>query len=116
MSFSKRILFGDDPRDDTVRAQMQEQTRAFLEPFKFKIPTRRKNPLPGPRWDLRWLSALQRAIAELKFETVNINDQVCTRSKDEAALIKARAEELYRRTLDEDTKYLAEHPAATRRR
>jgi hypothetical protein len=99
MSYSKRILFGDDPTDDPIRAQLQEKTRAFLEPFTFKIPTRRKNPLPGPRWDPRWRWALHRAVDELDIETVNINDQVCARSKADADLIRAKAEKLYQEAL-----------------
>ena len=45
MSLSKRILFGDDPADDEARAQLHEKTLKYLEPFKFKIPTRRRNRL-----------------------------------------------------------------------
>ena len=107
MSYSKRILFGNDPADDSIRAQLQARTEALLKPFTFKIPTRRKNPAPGPHWDPRWRWAVHRAIGELAIETVNINDQVCAQSKAEANSIKARAETLYQEALQKDILSLA---------
>lgn len=107
MSYSKRILFGNDPADDAIRAQLQARTEALLKPFTFKIPTRRKNPSPGPHWDPRWRWALHRAVGELGIETVNINDQVCARSKAEADSIKAKAEALYQEALQNDAHAIA---------
>jgi hypothetical protein len=45
MSMSKRLLFGDNPADDAARQRLAEETRQFLERFKFTIPTRRRNRL-----------------------------------------------------------------------
>ena len=102
MSYSKRILFGNDPVDDPIRAQLQARTEALLKPFAFKISTRRKNPAPGPRWDPGWRWALHRAVGELGIETVNINDLVCALSKAEANSIKTRAETLYQEALQKN--------------
>jgi hypothetical protein len=101
MSYSKRILFGDDPADAAVRAQLEDKTRAHLAAFTFKIPVRRKNPLPGPYWDPRWRVALDRAVRELAVRVVNINDQVCASSQADANAIKAKAEVLYQVDLSE---------------
>ncbi|WP_441255674.1 hypothetical protein [Tardiphaga sp. 285_C5_N1_2] len=62
MSMSKRMLFGNDPVDDHIREKLRKDTEEFLEPFKFKIPTRRKNRLGrGPHWDPYWRSCLTAA-------------------------------------------------------
>jgi hypothetical protein len=96
MSMSKRILFGNDPADDHIREKMREDTIAFLEPFKFKIPTRRKNRLGrGPHWDPYWRSCLTAAAEELGVEKVHINDQLCVRTQAEAKVVKSRAEALH---------------------
>jgi hypothetical protein len=102
MSYSKRILFGDDPADDPIRAQLQAQTEKFLEPFKFKVPTRRRNRSGGgPYWDAAWHSCVIAAATELNVRTVNINSQVCMRSQAEADAVRSRAEEIHAKKLDE---------------
>ncbi len=59
---SKRLLFGDDPADDAVRQRLADETRQFLERFKFTIPTKRRNRLGvGPHWDSAWGSSLRSA-------------------------------------------------------
>jgi hypothetical protein len=97
MSMSKRILFGNDPADDHIREKKRKDTEAFLEPFKFKIPTRRRNRLGrGPHWDPYWRSCLTAAAEELSIEAVQINDQLCVKTQAHAVAIKNRAEELHR--------------------
>jgi hypothetical protein len=100
VSVSKRILFGNDPADDNARQRLAEETRAFLEPFKFKIPARRKNRLGlGPYWDPFWRSSLSSAAKELDIKIVHINDQVCTASQAEADAVRSRAEVIHQARL-----------------
>lgn len=96
LSMSKRILFGDDPADDHIREKTRKDTEAFLEPFKFKIPTRRRNRLGrGPHWDPSWPSCLVAAAQELGVKTVQINDQICVKTQADAEAVKSRAEEFH---------------------
>jgi hypothetical protein len=102
MSYSKRILFGDDSADDGVRRQIAESTEKYLAAFRFKIPTRRRNPLKaGPYWDGRWGSLMAEAARALNIESVQINEQRCFKTKEEADAAKALAEENYKVRLDE---------------
>jgi hypothetical protein len=102
MSMSKRILFGDDPADDHIREKMRKDTEEFLEPFKFKIPTRRRNRLGrGPHWDPYWRSCLTAAAEELSVEAVQINDQMCVKTQAYVAAVKSRAEELHQARINE---------------
>ena len=97
MSYSKRVLFGDDPADDDARRRIAESTANYLAPFTFKIPTRRKNRLKvGPYWDGTWCSIVAEAAKALNIESVQINDQRCFRSQEEADAVKALAEQNHR--------------------
>lgn len=94
MSYSKRLLFGDDPADDGARQRLAELTQQRLEPFKFKIPTRRKSRLQfGPYWDGAWRSIVADAAKMLKIDSVQINDQRCFKTQDDADAVKALAEQ-----------------------
>lgn len=102
MSYSKRISFGDDAADDAIRAQLQANTERLLEPFKFKVSTRRRNRSgAGPYWDAVWHSSVIAAATELNVQTVNINNQVCMRSQAEADAVRARAEAMHAKKLEE---------------
>ena len=109
MSLSKRILFGNDPADDEARSRIHENTLKYLEPFKFKIRTRRRNRLPiGGYWDTIWPGSVQSAADELNMQTVRINSHVCTKTQAEADLVSARAEEIYRARTDHYLKLASE--------
>lgn len=102
MSYSKRILFGDDPADDGVRQRLSETVSRRLEPFKFTIPTRRRNRLgAGPHWDRFWPWNLTAAAKELSIETVQINSKMCVRTQAECDAIRARAEVLHQASIKE---------------
>jgi len=93
MSFSKRILFGNNPTDDHLRKRLADLTLGRLKHFQFKVSLRKRNRTGfGPHWDPFWRSSVHEAAAELKIETVNINDQACTKTQAEADAIKLRAE------------------------
>lgn len=62
-----------------------------------RIPTRRKNPLHGRRWDPNWPSCLSRAARDLGVEAVNINDGLFVATEVEAERVKERAQELWER-------------------
>ena len=101
MSWSKRILFGNDPADEAVRQHLANEMRDRLAPFTFKIPTRRRNRLKyWPYWDPCWRASVYRAAKELNFETVNINDQVCTKTQAEADAIRTLAEAIHKKEIE----------------
>jgi hypothetical protein len=115
VSLSKRILFGDDPADDAARRELGEHTRRLLEPFKFKIPTRRRNRAPvGPYWDPIWYGALISTASELKLDYVCINSRLCTRNQADAEAIESRAREIHQQRF-EDTMKLVARQALLRR-
>ncbi|QWG18794.1 hypothetical protein KMZ68_02555 [Bradyrhizobium sediminis] len=94
MGYSKRVLFGDDPADDEARQRIAQSTANYLAPFTFKIPTRRKNRLKiGQYWDGAWPSIVAEAAKALNIESVQINDQRCFKSQEEADSVKALAEQ-----------------------
>jgi hypothetical protein len=101
LSMSKRLLFGDNPADDVARQRLVEATQKFLEPFTFKISTRRRNRLAaGPYWDTAWGSTLRTAADDLDIKAVQINSQFCVRTQAEADAIRARAETLHQASLE----------------
>jgi hypothetical protein len=101
MSYSKRILFGDDGADDGIRQQISQRTRLQLEAFKFKIPRRRRNRLNvGPYWDSWWPSIIESAAKELKIEAVRVNDQLCFKTQVEADTVEALSEKRHRTQIE----------------
>ncbi len=116
MSLSKRIFFSNDPADDEARRRLDEQTRRRLSPFKFKIPTRRRNRLStSPYWDPMWQASLIAAAKELTVETVFINDQMCVRTREEAEAIRARAEAIHRAKTEKFLQWVAQSSDSTAR-
>jgi len=96
MSRSKRILFGDDPADDAARTAIAIAAARMIGEFPCKVATRRKNRLgSAPRWDPFWANAVTRAARQLWIEVIQVNDQICARTQDEAAKIKETAERLW---------------------
>ena len=98
MSFSKRILFDGDPRDDVFRRELAEKTARMLAPFVHKIGLNRRNRLGRtPHWDPAWSSCLTSAATELGKQHVIINSQVCFLTRSEADEVRARAEQLHKK-------------------
>lgn len=101
MSMSKRLLFGDNPADDAARQRLADETRQFLERFKFTIPTRRRNRLGvGPHWDSAWGSSLRSAADELSVKGVQINSQFCVQTQADATAVRALAEAIHQAKLE----------------
>jgi hypothetical protein len=105
MSYSKRILFGDNPADDGIRQQIVQRMEQWLEPFKFTIPMRRRNRLNvGPHWDSWWPSIIASTAKELKIDFVRINDQLCFKTQAEAEEVRVLSEKRHRAEIE---KFLA---------
>lgn len=96
MSYSKRVLFGGDPADDGARIAIAVAAAKKIDEFRYKIPMRRKNRLGNtPRWDPFWPNSIERAAKELGIAYIQVNDQICTRTREEAARVKEKAELLW---------------------
>lgn len=96
MSYSKRVLFGDDPADDAARIAIAASAARTIDEFRCKIPMRRKNRLStAQRWDPVWPNSVTRAAKELGIDYIQVNDQICTRTREEAARVKEKAELLW---------------------
>lgn len=95
MSVSKRLLFDKNPADDPVRGRMGAQRGEYLAQFTFRIPTRRKNPISGRRWDSLWPLSLSKAEAELGIDAVRVNDGIMVRTATDKEALLARAQEIY---------------------
>lgn len=101
MSYSKRVLFGDDPADDAARRHIAETTAKYLEPFQFKVPTRRRNRRKvGPYWDGAWPSIVAAAAKNLNIDSVQINDQRCFKTQKDADAVKALAETTFQAQIE----------------
>jgi hypothetical protein len=100
MSFSKRILFGNDPQDDDIRRELAEITTQKLIPYVHKIGLRRRNKLgQKPHWDPFWESCLISAAKELDKEYVLINSKICFLARTDAEEVKDRADELHKQRI-----------------
>lgn len=76
MSYTKRILFGNLPQDDTIRSEIAQSVRAAIEPFTVRAHNRPRQPkrdLAGRTRDPFWEGALDAAIRELGIDHRNIN-------------------------------------------
>ncbi|WP_440657746.1 hypothetical protein [Ensifer adhaerens] len=102
MSISKRILFERDPNDDAARAEINARVAEAISDFSFKVPLRRKNQLSAsPRWDPFWPNCVMQAAKDLGVKVKCVNDQVCTRTREEAVGVKKVAESIWKQELEE---------------
>ena len=92
MSMSKRILFGKEPLPESMRAERQRNLERLQSQFTVRIPTRRKNPFYGRRWDPMWPGCLARAARDLGIESVHVNDGLFVASDSDAERIKEQAQ------------------------
>ncbi len=102
MSFAKRVLFGNNPRDDLLREERATQARAAVDAYQYRIGTRRKNRFAdSPRWDPAWASCLTEAADELKIPYRSINSQIGFLSEGDSNAVRVRAEELHQKQVAE---------------
>lgn len=93
MSATKRLLFEKAPGDEPVRAARIEKLERLQSKLTVRIPTRRKNPLFGRRWDPLWPSCLRNAARALEINSVMINDGLFVGSDADAELVTRAARE-----------------------
>ena len=99
MSYSKRVLFGDDPADDAARAAIAVSISRTIDAFPCRIPAKRKNRLSSqPYWDPFWPNSIERAAKELCVECIRVNDQICIRTDEELTRVKERAETVWKQS------------------
>jgi hypothetical protein len=95
MSMTKRILFGNDPRDDAVRERMRAETSNYLSGFPHRIAMNRRNPTGATHWDTSWRMSLEAAARELQLEVVRINGGMFTREEAQRDSLRSRAEAIW---------------------
>jgi hypothetical protein len=92
MSLSKRILFGNDPRDQAARDRMRSATSDYLREFPYRLPMKRKAS-SGPRyWDNFWPLSVSMAVRELGYDVIQVNGGLFAREREHIEAIKTRAE------------------------
>lgn len=96
MSFTKRVLFGEDPRDDLLRKERATQAQEAIAAYQYRIGTRRKNRFAdSPRWDPAWASCLTEAAGELQIPYRSINSHIGFLSESDSNAVRIRAEEIH---------------------
>ena len=108
MSLSKEILFGNDPRYDAVRERLRDQISTTIDQFPFKVPARRKSRVVEfAYWDPIWPSSLDTAAKKLEVAKINVNNQLCFRTKEDADKVKEAAEEIWRERHKDHAEWVA---------
>ena len=92
MSATKRLLFGGGRQSEPLKSAWKAKLEELEARLTVRIPTRRKNPLQGRRWDPLWPSCLARAARELGIETVQINDGMFVATDEDAGRVQAHAQ------------------------
>lgn len=95
MSASKNLFFGKLPSSHPAKAELLGRLEEKQERLSVRIPTRRKNPLFGRRWDPLWPSCLRRAATELGIETLPVNDGLFVATDLDKERVTTRAQELW---------------------
>lgn len=95
MSATKRLLFGGGLQSEPSRSEWRTKLDELSARLTVRIPTRRKNPLYGRRWDPLWPSCLAQAARELGIETVHVNDGLFVATDADADRLKAHAQQLW---------------------
>lgn len=95
MSATKRLLLGGGRQSEPFKSAWSAKLDELSARLTVRIPTRRKNPLYGRRWDPGWPSCLSQAARDLEIETVHINDGMFVATDAEAERVKAHAQKLW---------------------
>lgn len=95
MSATKRLLFGGCLQSEPFKSAWSAKREELESRLTVRIPTRRKNPLYGRRWDPHWPSCLARAARELGIETVRINDGMFVATDEEAERVRTEAQRFW---------------------
>ena len=99
MSISKRVLFDKNPSDDGVRKRLAEAAAELRQEFRYRLTMKRKAVTGSQYWDRLWPLSIERAVRELGYDVLRVNDGLFTREREHIEAIKMRAQEI-RRVLD----------------
>jgi len=95
MSASKRFLLGGGLQSEPFKSEWKAKLSDLQAKLTVRIPTRRKNPLPGRRWDPNWPGCLDRAARQLGIEAAHINDGLFVATEADAEHVKEHAQQLW---------------------
>ena len=95
MSATKRLLFGGGLQSEPFKSAWSGRLDELLARLTVRIPTRRKNPFYGRRWDPHWPGCLARAARDLGIEAVQVNDGLFVASDADAGRIREQAQKLW---------------------
>lgn len=97
MSFTKRLLFGNDPAMDGERAKLRAEFDTYRRQFPHRIAGRRRAPKGHPRyWHPLWPACLSVSARELGIDTLNINSGVFVRTTEDRDRLIAAAEAMFK--------------------
>lgn len=91
MSRTKTFLFERLAIDEPIKADIRADQDALRARLTVRIPTRRKHPAYGRKWDPLWPSNLAAAARELGIENVGINDGIFVATRQDVDRILDRA-------------------------
>lgn len=95
MSATKRLLFGGGLQSEPFKSAFSAKLDDLSARLTVRVPTRRKNPFYGGRWDPHWPYCLTRAARDLGIETAHINDGIFVATDADADRLKDDAQELW---------------------
>ena len=95
MSATKRLLFGGGRQSEPFKSAWRAKLDELSARLTVRIPTRRKNPLDGRRWDPHWPYCLSRAARDLGIETVHINGGIFVATDADADRLRDHAQKLW---------------------
>ncbi|WP_037461923.1 hypothetical protein [Sinorhizobium fredii] len=104
MSFTKELLFGDDPRYDKDREQLCEQTAPKVKQFPFRIRGKRKEA--DGKWSLHWDSAVKEAADQLGIHFIPVNSRFAFRTERDQKAVEERAETIWKQEVEAHRKWL----------
>ena len=94
MSMSKRLLFCNNPLDDRARKRLTEAAAEHRQQFRYRLPMKRKATSGSQYWDRLWPISVERAVRELGYDVLRVNDGLFARDADHIETIRSRAEEI----------------------
>lgn len=105
MSFTKELLFGDDPQYDKDRERLREQAAATIG--QFPVPLRGKRRGADGKWSPLWNPAVEEAAKELGIQYIRVNDRFAFKTPIDKTTVAERAEVLWQEKVTEHREWLA---------
>ncbi|QPB24342.1 hypothetical protein [Rhizobium sp. 007] len=104
MSFTKELLFGDNPRHDESRQQLHDLTSAKIAQFPERIRGKRKEA--DGRWSPHWELSVRQAAEELGIQLILVNSRFAFRTTNDKKAVAGRAEIIWQEKIGEHRKWL----------